>query len=459
MAATHAILASRGLTDHEDHLLSADAPLALLQRACGGDIPGMLAIPELLELVRQSRLMGLRLAREFSAFDGDNNVSAFARITPLTGEDGGGCELLIENWQRDPAVADDARELATRMDAIDRSTAELIARLNAEQTVQTVECMAQDLAALAQDMRHGQGHKWHEFIELADISHQHPLHWRLLDGARCHVTGSDRNWRARLIPIGGPTSPKGFELLLVADAPLMADDLDEGDEEDTAPSSLIGDALTPSLREPIARIISNAETIRTRMAGPLRQEYSDYAADISSAGQHLMSLLDDLGDLEQVEAADFTTSRDRIDLADAARRAAGILSGRALDKQIHVTAPEAATNMFAIGEYRRVLQILLNLLGNAIAYSPEGSDIALAVDADLRGRATITVTDQGPGLSPDQQQRIFKKFERLGRTGDGGSGLGLYISQRLADAMDGELTIASQPGEGTRFTLALPAAI
>ena len=195
------------------------------------------------------------------------------------------------------------------------------------------------------------------------------------------------------------------------------------------------------------------------MAGPLRQEYTEYASDISSAGQNLMSLLDDLDDLEQVEAADFTTERDRIDLADAARRAAGILSGRSQSKAIAVTAPDPDQAMHAIGEYRRVLQILLNLLGNAIAYSPADSEILIEVGADLRGRATVSVTDQGPGLSPDQQERIFKKFERLGREGDGGSGLGLYISQRLADAMAGELSIASEPGEGTRFTLALPAAI
>src|SRR5204863_29419 len=77
--------------------------------------------------------------------------------------------------------------------------------------------------------------------------------------------------------------------------------------------------------------------------------------------------------------------------------------------------------------------------------------------ANAEGRARITVADQGEGLSDEQQARLFDKFERLGRQGDGGSGLGLYISRRLARAMDGDLTVDSAPGQGARFTLDLPA--
>src|SRR5690606_32875000 len=106
--------------------------------------------------------------------------------------------------------------------------------------------------------------------------------------------------------------------------------------------------------------------------------------------------------------------------------------------------------------FRRVLQIRLNLLGNAIRYSPEGSRIWLRVGSEGE-RAFVTVADQGEGLSEEQQARAFEKFERLGRSGDGGSGLGLYISRRLARAMGGELTVESAPGQGARFMLDLPA--
>ena len=211
------------------------------------------------------------------------------------------------------------------------------------------------------------------------------------------------------------------------------------------------------LRQPINRIIANAETIRTKLAGPLAEEYSQYAADIASAGQHLLALVDDLSDLEIVESEDFVTAPDRIDLADVARRACGILGVRAQERGITLVPPVEGESQLAIAEFRRVLQILLNLVGNAIRYSPEDSQVWLRLD-QIGSRALITVADQGHGLEEDQQARVFEKFERLGRSGDGGSGLGLYISRRIARAMDGDLTVESAPGLGARFTLSVPAA-
>ena len=400
--------------------------------------------------------MGLRLAREFEAYDGENQVSGFVRVNPLSGEEGGGCEILVENWRRSSLPPIDQVQMGERLDEIDRATAELFARLDNEQNVQTVQSEAPDLRKLVVDMRTHYSKSWLEFVELSGVAHEKPLHWRLLDGCECKIEGSERNWRVRILPLGGVAEPQGFELLLVADHPLSPEELDDAENEAEDKANLVGEALTPSLREPIARIIANAETIRTRLAGPLRQEYSDYAADISSAGQHLMSLLDDLGDLELVEAADFETAKERIDLADAARRAAGILSGKAREKGIEIAMPSPDESAFATGEYRRVLQILLNLLGNAIAYSPDESRITLKLGKSMDGSPMVSVADQGPGLTEDQQERIFKKFERLGREGDGGSGLGLYISQRLANAMGGDLQIESAEGKGTRFMLTLP---
>jgi signal transduction histidine kinase len=103
-----------------------------------------------------------------------------------------------------------------------------------------------------------------------------------------------------------------------------------------------------------------------------------------------------------------------------------------------------------------VLQILLNLVGNAISYSPDGSTVRVEVAREA-GRARAIVSDEGPGIPTEKLESVFDKFERLGRGGDGGSGLGLYISRRLARAMGGDLTASSTLGEGARFTLELPA--
>ena len=208
-----------------------------------------------------------------------------------------------------------------------------------------------------------------------------PLHWRLLDGAHLRIEGSPRNWKAVLLPLGQPEPGQaGFELLFVAEEP--------PEEEPEAPAgapprfnAAIGREIAPVLRQPIARIIANAETIRTQLAGPLAEEYSHYAADIASAGEHLLALLDDLADLEVVEADDFSAAPDKIDLADVARRAAGILGVRARERGIEIDAPKEGDSVPAVGEFRRVLQILLNLLGNALRYAPEGSQVWLRAEA------------------------------------------------------------------------------
>jgi signal transduction histidine kinase len=98
---------------------------------------------------------------------------------------------------------------------------------------------------------------------------------------------------------------------------------------------------------------------------------------------------------------------------------------------------------------------MLNLITNAIRYSPDGTEVQVEVGTE-DGFAYISVADKGAGVDVEDHERIFAKFERLGRTGDGGSGLGLYISRRLARAMGGDLTVAAAKGGGAKFTLRLP---
>ena len=462
---TDSLLGAYGLTDARDRLLSADAPLAELQERCGGDLPGTLAIPELLALVQQARAMGLKIARSFSAFDGDAEVSGFARIHPLAEGEGGGCEVLVENWQRSPLTPPSTREFAEKIDAIDRATAEVSARLDARQRLQVLSALAPDAAELQKAATEAPGTTWSALVELTGVSHHQPLHWRLLDGATCRFAGSARNWRVRLIPLGPDAqNPAGFELLLIAEEPL-ADSGASGeaapDASETSPARLVGTALTPVLRQPVARIIANAETIRARLAGPLRDEYSEYAGTIASAGQHLAAMLDDLADLEVVETPGFATAKEPVDLADAAVRAAGILGVRAQNRDTVLVTRGTHGEAIATAEFRRVLQILINLIGNAIAYSPAASTVTITALASGEGRVAVTVADEGAGVTPEQAERIFDKGERLGRGSDGGkdggSGLGLYISRRLAEAMDGSLTVESTTEGGALFRLELPA--
>jgi len=444
-------------SDERDWLVEADEPLAGLQLRSGGELPGVITSPALLELVRQARAYGLKLARAVRAQDDHEQVTAWVEVTPA--EAGDGCDIRLSNWHSEPLPDAGGGEAEARRLTIARQLAELSARLGAKQELLAVDSDAPELEPLVHRMRRGLGTAWTEFVELEGNAHEQPLHWRLLDGARLRLDGSQRHWKAHLVPLGRPEpGSAGFELHLVPDEPGDVATSPDAAEDDVRPvfNAAIGREVAPVLRQPIARIIANAETIRTQLAGPLADEYSQYAADIATAGEHLLALIDDLADLEVVEDEQFTTAPDRIDLADVARRAAGILGVRARERGITIDAPKPGEHAPAIGEFRRVLQILLNLLGNAIRYAPADSQVWIRVES-ADGRARMTVADQGEGLSEEQQARLFEKFERLGRTGDGGSGLGLYISHRLARAMDGDLTVESAPGQGARFTLELPA--
>lgn len=451
----------RATSDAADCLVSADKAITALQLRCGGELPGMIAVPALLEVVRKARRYGLKLARTIQAQDGVSAITAWVEVEPIAGVDAG-CEIVLRNWHATPLAAEDATEAESRRAEIDRHFAELTVRLDAGQRVLTVEAEAADLTAVAAAMEAGFGRPWTDFVTIAGSYHHQPMHWRLLDGAEVEIPSSQRRWRASLFPQQGPgEEPAGFELFLVSQELPAALAETPGVKRPPARQRLVGRDVAPVLRQPIARIIANAETIRSRLAGPLADDYANYAADIAAAGQHLLALVEDLTDLEVVEDEDFSTAPDRIDLADVARQAAGILGVRARDKRIALDAPRAGESLPAIAEFRRVLQVLINLIANAIRYSPADSQVWIRLEkgtGDSEGHARVIVADQGPGLSEADQARVFEKFERLGRSGDGGSGLGLYISRRLARAMGGDLTIESAPGQGARFILEIPAA-
>ena len=447
---------ARARTDDRDWLVEADEPLAGMHLRNGGEIPGPILAPALLELVRKARLNRVKLANAVEARDQGEAVSAWAEAEPDA--DGQGCVVGLTHWHSEPAAELDPAGQREHRLALIQHTAELTARLGPAQELLGVESDSEELQDLLGLMRDGNGRPWTDFVSLENNSDGEPLDWRLLDGAKLRLGGSQRCWTAHLVPLRNPPSGStGFELYLAADAPLPECRPAEG-AKDAEPGEFtaIGRDIAAMLRQPVSRIIANAETIETQLAGPLAEEYSKYAADIASAGEHFGGLIEEFATLEELEDENFSPAPERIDLADIARRSAGILRVRAQERGISVRVPRPDERAVAIGEFRRVMQILVNLLGNAIRYSPEGSEVWLRIEQDDKFSRVI-VADQGEGLDPDEQARVFAKFERLGRKGDGGSGLGLYISRRLAETMNGALRVESAKGQGARFILELPA--
>ncbi|MFN3554050.1 MAG: sensor histidine kinase [Novosphingobium meiothermophilum] len=444
-----------GRCDAHDRLVEADEALAGLQVRLGGAYPGTLALAPLLLLVRKVRHSRTTLSEMIAVEDDGQPLTFHARVSPC--EDG--TRIAITRW-RLSADHWSASGGALHDPSLLRQLAEAHIVLDAEQRVISGHAEAADLAELAAGLEQGFGRYWTDLVTLPGNAHRQPLHWRLLDQCTVAVSGSPRKWTAHLLPL----DQAGFELLLVATTVLAPEAAEEGvkaPSEDAALDwkGLLGSKLAPALRMPINRIVANAETIRTRLAGPIAEQYVGYAADIADAGRHLLSLVEDLSDLETVEDESFAPAVDDIDLADCARRAAGILGVRAREKGIAVHVPGPDTLIPASGEFRRVLQILLNLIGNAIRYSPQGTTITIEGGSDGR-QSWLAVSDEGSGLSPDEAEKVFDKFERLGRSGDGGSGLGLYISRKLARAMHGDLSVVSARDDphstGARFVLSLP---
>ncbi|MEW4447907.1 HAMP domain-containing sensor histidine kinase [Qipengyuania sp. JC766] len=449
----------RALGDAQGRLLEADERIANLQTNAGGDVPGPCTIPAIRDVLLTVASSGRTVRRRLAAHDGSGFVSF--RVVARPADEDGRIAIETTDWVVETPEQANEREDEKRRLAATRAGAEIALLLDSEQRILECETRSPDAAEAVEAMREGRGQPWTGFVDLADKPGTAALHWRLLDGARCRLAGSERSWEARIFPRGaGEDDAAGFELYLVAQTAVSTLPVATGNAgtlanaETATESASIGRDVSPVLRQPITRIIANAETIRTKLAGPLPDQYSAYAADITAAARHLLSLVDDLADLEIVEAEDFRTSADAIDLAEVAKQAVGILAVRAQEKSIALDlAGESAVPVTA--EFRRALQILLNLIGNAIRYSPEGSTVRVETGSgDCLGR--VAVIDEGAGIAEEDREAVFRKFERLGRTGDGGSGLGLYISRRLARAMGGDLVVEAAPGGGARFELTLP---
>jgi len=208
----------------------------------------------------------------------------------------------------------------------------------------------------------------------------------------------------------------------------------------------IDEALNEALRSPLDRIIDYAERMADRSEGPLRSEYAAYAGDISAAAKHLLSVIHSMSE----EPAQ---SHRLIDLAVLAAEAVVLLEPSAEARGISIVV-DGKPPLPANGEERAVIQILVNLIGNAVRHSESGATVTLKF-ARLTEIASVTVSDTGPGIALADQQRIFERFERA-TPDEGGTGLGLAISRRLARSMGGDIGIESAPGAGARFTLVLP---
>lgn len=437
-----------GRVDGRGRLVEADPPLLRLQERAGGVAGGAFAVPQLAALARLTRRLGIMISRRVVAAYGDQDVDLWVRVKP----DGDGTELAITGWNELAAAAPAPGIEAQRWRDFNRATADWIIEIDPMLRVTRPPAnlpgaVGQPIEALFLLSRDAQGvSSLIAAAQAADRFEDAGATFLIGLGIPVHVAG--------LPMIDEIEGFAGYQLLIsrrAADGARLA----RGSE-----GALFDEAfaaqLSRAMREPLDHIIAHADRIAMRDDGPVRRDYAGYADDIAGAGRHLLALIDDLIDLQTIERPDFRPETDLVDLIDTAQRAAGLLGVRAADKAITIDGPLQAGPVIARGDYRRVLQVLINLLSNAIRHSPEGGTIWLRCERE-GGIAAVIVADAGDGIADGDHGRIFERFERLGMADGTGSGLGLYISRRLARAMGGDLGVDSAPGTGARFVFTLPA--
>jgi signal transduction histidine kinase len=218
--------------------------------------------------------------------------------------------------------------------------------------------------------------------------------------------------------------------------------------------------MSHELRTPLNAISGYAQLMLEGVAGSVNEQQVEYLTRIIGSQQHLLAIVNDLLNYSRIEAGEVQYEHSEVSIREVVDRVLGMVAPQAERKGLALVTERCDTTAVALADQLKTEQIVLNLVSNAVKFTPEGG--AVSVSCDRRGDVvTIEVRDTGPGIPEDKQQAIFEPFVQLGRTLTStheGAGLGLAISRDLARAMDGDVTVESVLGAGSTFVVRLPAA-
>jgi signal transduction histidine kinase len=215
--------------------------------------------------------------------------------------------------------------------------------------------------------------------------------------------------------------------------------------------------MSHELRTPLNAIIGFSQVMRERMVGDLTEKQEEYLDDVISSGNHLLSLINDVLDLSKVEAGQVELEIAPFSLREALERGVVMVRERARKDGVQVTLAADPQVGVVEGDERRIRQVIFNLLSNAVKFTPAGGSVDVA-SSRRDGEVRVSVVDTGPGIAPEDQERIFEEFQQtdLGTAQREGTGLGLALSKRLIELHGGRIWVESQFGKGSTFTFALP---
>lgn len=430
-----------GRLDRVGRLIAADPELAALQSEAGSAIGQSLALPQLAAIAELARKLGTGVTRSAIAASATDDIELWVSAVP----EGDEIALTLEGWTRRPAAGPRLASLLGGSAEAESPSARKGWATDEELCLITI---SDELAHyLGVDAEEVAGQPLTRLIRLdEDEAGEMPLLSAL--AMRRAFTGQrarSRRDESHILTLAG-------EVVNAAEgafAGFRGTAATENERDGGSPPGktvAFDEVLEDVLRSPLDRIIETAERIVERADGPLRNDYASYGTDIAAAARHLLSVV---GAMNEEPAP----GQRQLDLAALAAEAVVMLDSTAEDRGVRIELA-STESLHASGQERAVIQILVNLIGNAIRHSPDKSTVVVRF-ARTGGTASAIVCDEGPGIPPADQQRIFERFERAGSGGEG-TGLGLAISRRLARSMGGDVTVDSVPGDGARFTLTLP---
>ena len=214
--------------------------------------------------------------------------------------------------------------------------------------------------------------------------------------------------------------------------------------------------MSHELRTPLNAVLGFSDLLADERYGPLNDRQQRYVSHIHTGGKHLLKLISDILDLSKIEAGRMELAREDVTLTSAFTEVISALYPLA-QKKSQSLLQEVELHLHVYADALRFKQVLTNLVGNAIKFAPEGARIEM-VARQVEDQVRIEVRDNGPGIPPEQQQRIFEAFFRLTQAGSAteGTGLGLAITASLVELHGSKLGIESRPGEGACFFFSLP---
>jgi protein-histidine pros-kinase len=217
--------------------------------------------------------------------------------------------------------------------------------------------------------------------------------------------------------------------------------------------------MSHELRTPLNAIIGFAELMHRGRVGPVSEEHQEYLGDILTSSRHLLQLINDVLDLAKVESGKMDFRPESTDLAKLVGEVRDVLRGLVAGKRLRLETHVDPTVAVVEVDPSRVKQILYNYLSNAIKFTPEHGVIEIEILPEGGSFFRIDVRDTGVGISPENLGKLFIEFQQLDASAAKkyqGTGLGLALTKRLAEALGGRVAVESTPGQGSMFSVILP---